>query len=187
MLGGEETWAFSPELGGGDLRSQCSLLLAQSGTPVFHSKFGRSLALATSSSQWPAGRATEDCSQTARLLLFPRKFSPPLLPPKEGQVKGRGSWFPLLLIKCHSLSVEQLSVSCKALGQISISVTWGLWSKARWTPSCQQLPLPLPCQPPVASSHQAPPHTQPGTPGGQAGRPGVSALDSLTDRRGHID
>lgn len=63
---------------------------------------------------------------------------------------------PLFLIKWHLLSVKQLSVSCSAWGQINISVTWGLWSKARDTlPSAtsfapaplglwQPLPAPLP-------------------------------------------
>lgn len=108
-----------------------------------------------------------------------------LLPPKERSSEEEGAVFLYFLIKCHLLSVKQLSVSCSALGQINISVTWGLWRKALWTCSCQQLLLPLLCSTPKASARPAPAHTPPAptqTPASPA-RPGrrcIPALDSLT-------
>lgn len=80
--------------------------------------------------------------QTVKYFLFNRKIS---FPPKKGQAKRRGLDFLYFLIKCHLLSVKQRSVSCSAWGQINISVTGGLWTKARWTRSCQQLLAPLLC------------------------------------------
>lgn len=64
-------------------------------------------------------------------------------PKRKVKQRRRGLIFLYFLIKCHLLSVKQLSVSCSAWGQINISVTWGLWRKAQWTRSCQQLLLPL--------------------------------------------
>lgn len=66
---------------------------------------------------------------------------------------------------------------------MNISGTWGSWSKAHWTLSCQQLPLPLPRQPLMASSHQAPPYPQPGRHPGRAWSVCPGQLDRLTRSR----
>lgn len=110
---------------------------------------------------WPAGQGpipghTGRDGQTVKRYLFLRKLS---FPQKKGQ--GEGAFFLYFLIKCHLLSVKQRSVSCSALGQINISVTWGLWGKARRTRSCQQLLCPC----------SALPRTQPGWPAGLSALP----------------
>lgn len=66
--------------------------------------------------------------QTVKYFVFIRKVS---FSQKKGQAQGRGLFY--FLIKCHLLSLKQLSVSYSALGQINISVTGGMWGKARWT------------------------------------------------------
>lgn len=103
------------------------------------------------------------------------------LPPKRKvKQRGRGLVFLYFLIKCHLLSVKQLSVSCSAWGQMNISATWGLWGKAQWTCSCscQQILLPLLCCPPESSAH--PPQPFPPHPGSSLCRhrsgPGIFIL-----------
>lgn len=110
-------------------------------------------------------------------------------PKRKVKQRGRGLVFLYFLIKCHLLSVKQLSVSCSAWGQMNISATWGLWGKAQWTCSCQQLLLPLLCCPLESSAHPTPAfpprptshssHPSWSSPAGQGG-PHIPAPDSLT-------
>lgn len=138
-----------------------SYQLAARSDPNFHS-WEEQRGLPRATPLWPGacklGLEPRRATLGSVARLSSTFFSLEKLPFPKRKVKQRekGLIFLYFLIKCHLLSVKQLSVSCSAWGQINISVTWGLWRKAQWTCSCQQLLLPLLC---LASRILCPPHS----------------------------